>query len=56
VLDATYVRPAPTQEAAAERLALPIGTYRRHLKRGIERVIELVCAREHAARRPPKSP
>jgi hypothetical protein len=56
VLDATYVRPAPTQEAAAERLALPIGTYRRHLKRGIQRVIELVCAREYAARRPPKAP
>ena len=30
----TYVRPARTQELAAEALGLPFSTYRRHLKRG----------------------
>jgi hypothetical protein len=46
VLDATYLRPAPSQEAAAERLDLPMGTYRRQLRRGLERVSEILCARE----------
>jgi hypothetical protein len=49
-IDATYLRPAPTQEAAAERLGLPMGTYRRHLRRGIARVIAIVTERERAAR------
>ncbi|MFC8381890.1 hypothetical protein [Nocardia sp. NPDC057272] len=39
VLDRTYLRPAPTQERAAELLGLPFSTYRRHLTQGIERVI-----------------
>jgi hypothetical protein len=39
VLDRTYVRPAATQEQAAELLDLPLSTYKRHLKRGIDRVI-----------------
>lgn len=34
----TYIEPAPTQELAAELLALPFNTYRYHLARGIERV------------------
>jgi len=34
----TYLRPAPSQEAAAERLGLPFGTYRYQLARAIERV------------------
>lgn len=37
-LDRTYLRPAPTQERAAELLGLPSSTYRRHLTRGIERL------------------
>jgi hypothetical protein len=37
-LELTYLRPAPSQEAAAERLGLPFGTYRYHLARGIERI------------------
>ncbi|MDN5933904.1 MAG: hypothetical protein L0I24_23000 [Pseudonocardia sp.] len=37
-LDRTYVRPAPTQERAAEVLGLPFSTYRRHLTGGITRV------------------
>ena len=45
-LDRTYVHPAPTQERAAELLGLPFSTYRGHLARGIERVVELLWQRE----------
>ena len=37
-LDRTYLRPAPTQERAAELLDIPFSTYRRHLKAAIESV------------------
>jgi DNA-directed RNA polymerase specialized sigma24 family protein len=33
-----YLSRVPTQEAAAERLGLPISTFRRHLAGGLERV------------------
>ena len=39
-LDLTYFRPAPTQAIAAERLDLPFSTYRRHLRRGIDHVVD----------------
>ena len=42
----TYVKPAPTQEKAAELLDVPFSTYRRHLQAGIARVIEILWARE----------
>ena len=45
-LDRTYLRPAPTQEAAAELLGLPFSTYRGHLARGLERVAEALWERE----------
>ncbi len=45
-LAVTFLRGAPTQEAAAERLGLPFSTYRRHLTRGIERVCDLLWHRE----------
>jgi hypothetical protein len=45
-LEATYLRPAPTQEAAAERLGLPFSTYRRHLTAGVERVAGWLWERE----------
>lgn len=45
-LDRTYLRPAATQEAAAEVLGLPFSTYRRHLARGVQRVVELLWQRE----------
>jgi hypothetical protein len=45
-LEATYLRPAPTQEAAAERLGLPFSTYRRHLTAGVERVTGWLWQRE----------
>lgn len=41
-LDRTYLRPAATQEAAAEVLGLPFSTYRRHLTRGVERLTEIL--------------
>ena len=45
-LDCTYLRPAPTQEAAAELLDLPFSTYRGHLTRGLERVVDWLWQRE----------
>jgi hypothetical protein len=45
-LDVTYLRGAPTQEAAAERLGLSFTTYRRHLTAGIERLCEDLWRRE----------
>ncbi len=41
-LHRTYFQPAATQEAAAELLGLPFSTYRRHLRTGIDRVIQLL--------------
>jgi hypothetical protein len=46
VLHRTFVRPAPTQEAAAEVLGLPFSTYRRHLGRGIDRLADALWAAE----------
>jgi hypothetical protein len=45
-LERTYVRPAPSQERAAEVLGLPFSTYRRHLQRGIECVVAALWDRE----------
>ncbi len=42
----TYVQPAPTQEQAAERLDLPFSTFRRHLKRGLDRITEMLWEQE----------
>ncbi|PSQ87865.1 MAG: hypothetical protein BRD30_08100, partial [Bacteroidetes bacterium QH_2_63_10] len=42
----TYVRPAPTQEKAAEQLGVPFSTFRRHLNRGLERVTEILWDEE----------
>jgi len=36
----TFFQPALTQEDAAERLGLPFSTYRYHLARGTERIVE----------------
>jgi hypothetical protein len=48
-LRVTYLQPAPTQAVAAERLDLPFSTFRRHLKRGVERVTEALWRQETAA-------
>jgi hypothetical protein len=45
-LERTFVRPAATQELAAEVLGLPFSTYRRHLARGIEAVATWLWERE----------
>ena len=45
-LDATYLRPAPTQAVAAERMGLPFSTYRRHLRRGVDHVVGALWRRE----------
>jgi hypothetical protein len=45
-LECTYLRPAPTQEAAAEFLGLPFSTYRGHLTRGQQRVVDWLWQRE----------
>jgi hypothetical protein len=42
----TYVRPAQTQELAADALGLPFSTYRRHLTPGVERVVDWLWQRE----------
>jgi len=45
-LERTYIKPAATQEAAAELLDLPFSTYRRHLTKGVQRLAELLWERE----------
>jgi hypothetical protein len=41
-----YIQPAPTHEQAAEVINVPYGTFRRHLKRGLENLVELLWQRE----------
>ena len=45
-LEATYFRPARTQALAAELIGVPFSTYRRHLKRGVQRVVETLWRQE----------
>ena len=40
-----FLRPAPTQEAAAEVLGLPFSTYRRHLAAALDQLVELLLGR-----------
>ncbi|MBK8901087.1 MAG: ATP-binding protein [Anaerolineaceae bacterium] len=44
----TYLKPAPSQEAAAELLNLPFGTYRYRLAQGVERIADWLWTREQA--------
>lgn len=46
VIDRTFLRPAATQERAAEVLGLPFTTYRRQLARGVDRIVDWLWARE----------
>lgn len=50
VLERTYVKGAPSQEAAAELLGLPFGTYRRHLAQALERVCDALWSMEIGVR------
>jgi hypothetical protein len=45
-VERTYLRPAPTQEGAAELLGLPFSTYRRHLTQGVGRIVAWLWDRE----------
>ncbi|MEV6597163.1 hypothetical protein AB0M36_09915 [Actinoplanes sp. NPDC051346] len=45
----TYLRPAGTQQAAADLLRLPMSTYRRHLAAGVDRLTEILWQWESAA-------
>lgn len=45
----TYLKPAMTQEEAAEALDVPFSTYRRHLKAGLIRVVDLLWQKEIGA-------
>jgi hypothetical protein len=46
VLDRTYLRPAPSQEKAAELLDLPFSTYRRYRDRGIGTITDWLWDRD----------
>jgi hypothetical protein len=46
VLNRAYLRPAPTQEKAAELLDLPFSTYRRYRDRGIETITDWLWERD----------
>jgi DNA-directed RNA polymerase specialized sigma24 family protein len=46
VLERTYLHGSPSQEAAAEVLGLSFSTYRRHLARAQERLVEVLWAVE----------
>jgi len=46
VIDTTFFLGTPTQESAAERLSLPLSTYRRHLARGLDDICNVLWSRE----------
>ena len=48
----TYIRPAATQELAAEVIDVPFSTYRRHLKSSIDEVVAFLWNRELGASGP----
>lgn len=50
VLDVTFIRPAPKQEAAAAALGVPYGTYRYQLRKATALLLEELWNREQAAR------
>jgi hypothetical protein len=46
VVNRTFLRPAATQERAAEMLHLSFSTYRRHRDRAVARIVEWLWRRE----------
>ncbi|MFI5897402.1 hypothetical protein ACIA5D_45655 [Actinoplanes sp. NPDC051513] len=56
VLYRTYVRAAPTQEAAAEVLDLPLSTYRRYLAKALDQLADILWAVEIGDLRLPAKP
>jgi TolB-like protein/Flp pilus assembly protein TadD len=51
VIELTYFRPAPKQEAVAERLGVPFGTYRRHLTTALSRLTKWLFEQEREGHR-----
>ena len=49
-VQAKYGRDAPSQEAAAETLGVPLSSFRRHLKSGVEFIVEYLWQREDGGR------
>jgi TolB-like protein len=49
VIELTYFQPAAKQEAVADRLSLPFGTYRRHLTTARERLARWLWEGSHVA-------
>ena len=47
-LHAAYLEPAPTQMLASERVGVPFSTFRRHLGRAVDHVVEELWRRETA--------
>ena len=45
-LHRTFFQPAPSQERAAELLGIPFSSYRRYLKAGQQRIVQLLWERE----------
>lgn len=45
-LEAAFVHPAGSREAAAERIDVPFSTFRRHVAKGIERLEEMLWSHE----------
>jgi TolB-like protein len=56
VIELTYFKPAPKQEAVADRLSLSFGTYRRHLATARERLANWLWENARAAPRQPEPP
>ncbi|MGW0606161.1 AAA family ATPase [Streptomyces sp. NPDC002640] len=48
VLATAYFHRVPSHMVAAERLSLPYSTYRRHLRRGVDKVCDILWQRETA--------
>jgi hypothetical protein len=46
VLRRTFIRPAASREAAAEALGLPFSTYRRHLAKAVDQLVEQLWSAE----------
>jgi len=51
-LELTYLRPAGSQELAAERLGLPFGTYRYQLRTALARIAQQLWQQETQAQAP----
>lgn len=47
-LQAAFLHPAPSREAAAERIDVPFSTFRRHLAKGVARLEEILWSMESA--------